>query len=248
MGTLERRTREKDAKRRRILRAAIRCFARSGYDATSLDDVARAAEVAKGTVYLYFKSKADLFGSLLLRHGFEPFAAELESRLLGCRDARGALRAFAGCFHDLCLAAERELFELFVRFDRGDLDRGLSDELRAETRERLRKLLAEIAAVVDRGRAAGEIHAPEGRRVAPVLWALCIGVAHLAKGKPEAGGAVHARQVLEDALTCLLDGIARPAGTQRTERRDRTGRTDRTMRGGAPVKRGRVAVRISNSK
>ena len=48
MGTSDRRAREKDAKRRAILSAAIRCFGEKGYDGTTLDEVGRRAEVAKG--------------------------------------------------------------------------------------------------------------------------------------------------------------------------------------------------------
>src|SRR6185436_17206250 len=47
-------------KRDAILRAAIRTFARSGFFGAQVADVARAAGVAAGTVYLYFRSKDDL--------------------------------------------------------------------------------------------------------------------------------------------------------------------------------------------
>jgi AcrR family transcriptional regulator len=47
-------------KRRRILRAAYELFLTHGYRKTSLDDIARKAEVAKGTVYLYFENKGQL--------------------------------------------------------------------------------------------------------------------------------------------------------------------------------------------
>ena len=47
-------------KRRRILAAAYALFLSQGYRKTSVDDVAKKAHVAKGTVYLYFKSKSDL--------------------------------------------------------------------------------------------------------------------------------------------------------------------------------------------
>lgn len=56
---------EKDAspearKRARILRAASELFEKHGYRKTSVEEIARRAEVAKGTVYLYFESKARL--------------------------------------------------------------------------------------------------------------------------------------------------------------------------------------------
>ena len=47
----------REMKRRRILRAAIEVFAHKGYFAARMTDVARAAEVADGTLYLYFDGK-----------------------------------------------------------------------------------------------------------------------------------------------------------------------------------------------
>jgi AcrR family transcriptional regulator len=48
------------AKRRRIVRAATELFLRRGYRKTSVDEVARAAGMAKGTFYLYFRTKSEL--------------------------------------------------------------------------------------------------------------------------------------------------------------------------------------------
>lgn len=50
-----------EAKRLLILEAAAACFAQSGYDDTSMNDVAAAAKVSKGSLYDYFKNKEDLF-------------------------------------------------------------------------------------------------------------------------------------------------------------------------------------------
>ena len=50
----------KERKKKRILDAATGLFIKQGYRKTSIDEVAAASGVAKGTVYLYFKSKTDL--------------------------------------------------------------------------------------------------------------------------------------------------------------------------------------------
>lgn len=50
----------KERKQRRILEAATELFVEQGYRKTSVDEIARHAHVAKGTVYLYFPSKAHL--------------------------------------------------------------------------------------------------------------------------------------------------------------------------------------------
>src|SRR5580700_11281349 len=51
-------------KRERILDAAVRVFAKKGFYATRVSEVAKAAGVADGTIYLYFKSKDELLVSL----------------------------------------------------------------------------------------------------------------------------------------------------------------------------------------
>src|SRR6476660_5448470 len=51
-------------KRERILEAAVRVFAQQGFYATRVSEVAKAAGVADGTIYLYFKSKDELLVSL----------------------------------------------------------------------------------------------------------------------------------------------------------------------------------------
>lgn len=51
-------------KRRRIFDAAVEVFADKGFESARMADIARAAGVAEGTIYLYFKSKDDLLRSL----------------------------------------------------------------------------------------------------------------------------------------------------------------------------------------
>ena len=52
--------RRTDDKRQRILDAAVQVFARKGFFASRISDVASAAGIADGTVYLYFESKDDI--------------------------------------------------------------------------------------------------------------------------------------------------------------------------------------------
>ena len=51
-------------KRDRILRAAVKIFSRKGFFNSKVSEIARAAEVADGTIYLYFRNKDDLLISL----------------------------------------------------------------------------------------------------------------------------------------------------------------------------------------
>lgn len=56
---------EDSAKRRQILDGARCVFMREGFDGASMNDIARAAGVSKGTLYVYFGSKEDLFEALI---------------------------------------------------------------------------------------------------------------------------------------------------------------------------------------
>lgn len=60
---------KREARYRQLLNAALTVFARDGIDAASVADIAEAAGVAKGSVYLYFDSKEALAGDLV-RHLF----------------------------------------------------------------------------------------------------------------------------------------------------------------------------------
>jgi TetR/AcrR family transcriptional regulator, cholesterol catabolism regulator len=56
-GTLGRRERHKLATRQRLYEAAMTLFAEKGYDGTSIDDIAERADVARATIFNYFKRK-----------------------------------------------------------------------------------------------------------------------------------------------------------------------------------------------
>ena len=57
--------RRKEDRPAEITEAALQAFAEKGYDATRVDDVAQRAGVSKGLMYLYFKTKEDLFKAVV---------------------------------------------------------------------------------------------------------------------------------------------------------------------------------------
>ncbi|MDP6777321.1 MAG: helix-turn-helix domain-containing protein [Candidatus Latescibacteria bacterium] len=61
MGVKERREREKERRRNEIIDAAERVFFSKGYIQATMDEVARDAELSKGAIYLYFRSKEELY-------------------------------------------------------------------------------------------------------------------------------------------------------------------------------------------
>src|SRR5689334_20831201 len=98
-------------KRDAILRAAIDVFAERGYFNAQVADVARAAGVAAGTVYLYFKSKDDLLVSIFERSMREGLAAG-RAAVADLDDPRERLRRLARG-HLARLGSDRNLAIVF---------------------------------------------------------------------------------------------------------------------------------------
>ncbi len=76
---------DRDSRREQLLEAAATVFARKGYHATRIAEIAQAAGVAKGTVYEYFATKEEIFYALL-DSWLGRFERELSERLVGIAD------------------------------------------------------------------------------------------------------------------------------------------------------------------
>ena len=140
------------ARREAILAAALDEFAQRGFEAARLDDVARRAGVAKGTIYLYFRDKESLFQELI-RAMLTPVVGTIEA--MGQADL--PVRAIAESFADFFV---REVYET----RRKDVIRLMIAEGRrfpnlAEFyyREVLSRIIAAVRALLARAAARGEI-------------------------------------------------------------------------------------------
>ena len=97
MGTTDRREREKQHRIDAILDAALELFAEKGVKNATMDQVAEKAELSKGTLYLYFKSKEHMYFALDMRAGMilkERFAEAARSEKTGHDKVRAIGRAY----------------------------------------------------------------------------------------------------------------------------------------------------------
>ena len=97
-------------KRDRILRAAVKIFSRKGFFNSKVSEIARAAEVADGTIYLYFRNKDDLLISLFEEKMGE-VVADVRRRIAAGGSAIDRLRIFIENHMDL-LERESGLVEV----------------------------------------------------------------------------------------------------------------------------------------
>ncbi len=85
---------EGHAKRRQILDGARRIFMELGFDAASMGEIAKAAGVSKGTLYVYFSDKNALFVALIEQIAREQGQLAFEAVLEGSSDTRATLQRF----------------------------------------------------------------------------------------------------------------------------------------------------------
>jgi AcrR family transcriptional regulator len=110
IGRKDRRAERRDA----ILQAALDEFSAKGFAAARLDDVAKRAGVAKGTIYLYFQDKETLFQELL-RSMLSPVVAAIEAAPLADLPVRVVAETIAGVFvHEVFGTRRAEVIKLIL--------------------------------------------------------------------------------------------------------------------------------------
>jgi len=182
-------------KRPRILEAAVRVFAKNGFHATRVSDVARAAGVADGTIYLYFKSKDELLLSLF-EDRVEKLLSYMRSELPKLEGAQTKLRRVIEVQLGL-LEGERDLAEVLTVILRQS-----TKLLKHYAAPKFTAYLEAIATVVTEGQEAGDFR----RDVSPLLvaratWGALDGIAMTwALGRAERGALVRSAGQVADLV------------------------------------------------
>jgi len=142
MGRLTR-AESRERTRRQLLEAAAELFARDGYDATSVEDVAEAAGYSKGAVYYNFSSKTELFDALVTQHIGE-LVFELETALAGAQTIEEKLVAAQRVLTERERSKQRHLeFEVFMQAVRDPRVRGTVSGAYQRMRSAVASLIAE---------------------------------------------------------------------------------------------------------
>jgi AcrR family transcriptional regulator len=204
MGTGERRKREARQRRESILAAARRLFRERGFAGTTMPQIAEEAELAPGTLYLYFAGKDSLYAELLTE-GYEV----LQQRLLDVvADASVEPAEAAGGLIDVFFEFAREYpeyFEIifFVLQREGDVGwQGFPEEQvrrfvgwEAACREAVSGVLERI----------GHADASRRERTVQALWTMLAGVVFYCSNRAEF------EDVAREAKSLLLSAVLKPS-------------------------------------
>jgi len=168
----------KGARRAQILDAAFALHEDADLEAVSMDEVARKAGVAKGTLYLYFRTKEELFLGLLER-AFEAWFDELDAKL---SVGQGWIPASA--LADLVSAtlSTRHLFRRLLAQLGPVLEYNLQDDRALRFKWRIAGRLAMTGALLERR--TTYLRTGDGARLLLHLQALAAGIQTLAEPAP----------------------------------------------------------------
>ncbi|HEX3927628.1 MAG TPA: TetR/AcrR family transcriptional regulator [Gemmatimonadales bacterium] len=204
-----------------LIAAALTVFSERGFRQTTLEEVAARAGVSKGTVYLYFESKDDLF------------RAVVETKVVVLlEEVEAFARSHAGTATELLIHVIHRMWQALSRTDMVCMAHLVQSELGhfpeirrfyfEQVVQRHRRLLGEIVA---RGIAAGEFR-PEAALIVPRMVPSL--VVHLNQSRFLFGDLETrppASDDVRDAVVALvLEGIRRPQAAPRTRARSTTAR------------------------
>jgi AcrR family transcriptional regulator len=198
-------TRRKQARPGEILDAALKVFAEKGFAAARMEDIARRAGVTKGTIYLYFPSKEDVFKTL---------ARETISVAL----AGGAeqMREFKGTSRELLVALLSAISAFLQDKDRSMLPKIIISEsgnfpelARFWRSEVVDKALAMVMGVIAQGIARGEFRPLPPEHVARLCVApIMLGVIWRTTFSPLEAMPYDTSKLFETHIDVLLRGLA----------------------------------------
>ena len=200
---ISRRERKKDETRERITQAAIELFTERGFEATTVDDIAAKADVAKGTFFNYFPRKESVFDALA-----EQKASEMEEVT---RDLLAQEIPTREKLHRFCdeittrHVSNRELSRIAVSRMLSQIHDPIHN-VPATFRTHLRQ-------IIEQGQEGGELRRDvEAGRAAALIQGAAIGT--MFAWFCADPGAFDLAGELQERLELILDGIAAPGGTR----------------------------------
>ncbi len=174
MGVQERREREKQARQDAILEAAREVFFSKGLDQATIDDVAEQAELSKGTIYLYFKSKEDLYISVFIQ-GIEILTQQLTALREDPRRADELLLEIRDIYYAF-YHKYPEYFYIHSLLYHGRIKGKIDPVIWAASHQQTRTCLKVVADILQRGIESGLFRPVDTWKAANSLWGAATGI------------------------------------------------------------------------
>lgn len=199
-----RRERRKQEVRERLLTAARELFAKQGFEATTVEEIARVADVVPATFFNHFQTKQALLG-LMAGEVFETVHSMAAQHLEGPGSSIAKLRRFVGSVGESITSSRAVARDVFLEFLK-------SDAKPDEPHPYLDRLIGPFVALVAEGQARGEIRRD---RSAAFLAQMAVGMMNSAITSWLADPDYPVETGLPEAAEFAIETLtARPAATR----------------------------------
>lgn len=185
MGVAERKEREKKQRRKAILEAAEKVFFSKGVEEATMDDVAKAAELSKGTLYLYYKNKEDLLHAIVnngLDILYKMFEKAVKKEKKGIDKILAVGKAYCEFYRK-----ETDYYKIILHQEPNGLIDDCVDEANPcvqESKEKGNRIFTFMREVVEIGIKDGSIRPDlDPMMAAIVLWGHSSGIMHIVAKK-----------------------------------------------------------------
>ena len=178
MGLEERRKRERENRKNAILKAARKLFFEKGFKSVTVESIARKAELSKGSIYLHYNSKEEIYTQILLSD-IDKFHDRISDLLQNPSSASEALMRLANIYVDFFLN-DRELFRILMTFMLHTSDMNLPEDLNDHIVKTTNKTIGIIEQVLKYGVDLGEFPTTLNlRQNQNALWGMLNGIISL---------------------------------------------------------------------
>lgn len=203
----ERKAQERQARRRRIQEAARTVFAERGYAGASIELIARAAQLSVGAIYLYFRSKEDLYVSLI-----EDALTVFDVEMGQVRDQMETGKRLRETWNILVRWAERDAEgpRILRLLAQPAIRPQLSDEVVVAVSAGVARIQDHIGACVADGIHAGIYRQVNAREIADLAWSVLLGSLDAAEMHANLGVAADPLTVRTDRALSLIETALLP--------------------------------------
>jgi TetR/AcrR family transcriptional regulator len=153
MGIEERKEREKEHRKEEILNAAQKVFFDKGLPTATMDEIAEAAELSKGTLYLYYKSKEDLYLGVMMR-GMQALFIEYEGLAASSDSPLRKIMKLSELYIDF-FTSNRKFFRMFHFLQMPQFHKQVSEEMQQSCNIETRRLWDLVIDIMKKGMEAG---------------------------------------------------------------------------------------------
>jgi TetR/AcrR family transcriptional regulator len=184
MGIAERKEREKRQRRNDIIDAAEKVFFSSGFESATMDEIAQMAELSKGTLYLYFKSKEDLQFAIFMK-GSDILMKMMKDNLSPESNGYKGLLELADSFIRFS-RENRNYFSLFMHYESSRMEALNIDQDQLQVYLKEQSPLALVTHQVNRGMQDGSLRNDLSAEVfSATLWSQMLGVLMVLNNKAD---------------------------------------------------------------